>query len=86
MSEALQALLAYQQADQDGVMVLTSRQAIHEVAERYETLRRSLENHAVRSMGPRSPFWQCSYCQAIKQSPVAFKHKLECIMVSDEAS
>ena len=38
MSEAMKALLAYQQADEDGVMVLTSRQAIHEVAERYETL------------------------------------------------
>ncbi len=86
MSEALQALLAYQQADQDGVMVLTSRQAIHEVADRYETLRRTLEQHAVRSMGPRSPFWQCSYCQAVKQSPIAFKHKPECIMASDEAS
>ncbi len=29
----IQALLAYQQADEDGVMVLVSRQAIHEVAD-----------------------------------------------------
>lgn len=86
MSGALQALLAYQQADEDGVMVLTSRQAIHEVADSYETLRRTLEQHAVRSMGPRSPFWQCSYCQAVKQSPIAFKHKPGCIMAFDEAS
>ena len=80
MSEAMKALLAYQQADEDGVMVMTSRQAIHEVAERYETLRRTLEQHAVRLMGPRSQFWQCSYCQALSQTPIAFKHKPECIM------
>lgn len=49
-------------------------------AERYETLRRTLESHAVRLMGPRSPFWRCSYCQAMSQSPIAFKHKPECIM------
>jgi hypothetical protein len=80
MTEAVKALLAYQQADQDGVMVLTSRQAIHEVVDGYEKLRRTLEQHAVRSMGPRSPFWQCSYCQAMSQTPTAFKHKPECIM------
>jgi hypothetical protein len=43
MSEALQALLSYQQADEDGVMVLTSRQAIHEVADHLERLRTALE-------------------------------------------
>ena len=43
MSEAMQALLAYQQADEDGVMVLTSRQAIHEVAEQFSGLRHALE-------------------------------------------
>jgi hypothetical protein len=42
MSEALKALLAYQQADEDGVMVLTSRQAIHEVAKRYDRLLKKL--------------------------------------------
>lgn len=31
MSDAVKALLNYQQADEDGVMVLVSRQAIHEV-------------------------------------------------------
>lgn len=30
--KALDALLNYQQADMDGTMVLTSRQAIHEIA------------------------------------------------------
>ena len=80
MSDALKALLAYQQADEDGVMVLASRQAIHEVAESHDKLRRTLEQHAVRLMGPRSPFWQCSYCQALSQTPIAFKHKPECLM------
>ena len=30
---ALEALLSYSQADEDGIMVVTSRQAIHEVAD-----------------------------------------------------
>lgn len=79
-SSALQALLAYQQADQDGVMVLTSRQAIHEVAESYEKLRRTLEVHAVKNRG--GPFWRCEYCEAMSQTPIAFKHKPECLMAS----
>ncbi len=33
---AQEALLSYQQADQDGVMVLVSRQAIHEVLNEIE--------------------------------------------------
>jgi len=85
MSEAMQALLAYQQADEDGVMVLTSRQAIHEVAESHEKLRRTLEQRSVRLMGPRSPFWQCEYCQALSQTPIAFKHKPECLMAVSPA-
>ncbi len=40
---AIEALLSYQQADEDGVMVLTSRQAIHEVADQVESLRHALE-------------------------------------------
>lgn len=35
---AVKALLSYQQADMDGVMVLVSRQAIHEVVDRIEAL------------------------------------------------
>lgn len=80
MSEALKALLSYQQADEDGVMVLASRQAIHEVADHLEKLRRTLESRSVRLMGPRSPFWQCEYCQALSQTPLGFKHKPECLM------
>jgi hypothetical protein len=36
---ALKALLNYSQADQDGVMVLVSRQAIHEVSDEIARLR-----------------------------------------------
>lgn len=43
MSEALKALLDYQQADEDGVMVLVSRQAIHEVAEQLKCLNYKLQ-------------------------------------------
>lgn len=42
MIEAVKALLNYQQADEDGVMVLTSRQAIHEVVARIEQLEAAL--------------------------------------------
>lgn len=40
---AIDALLSYQQADEDGVMVLTSRQAIHEVVDQVESFRHILE-------------------------------------------
>lgn len=40
---ALKALLTYQQADENGVMVLASRQAIHEVADQVASLRHALE-------------------------------------------
>lgn len=38
-NEALEALLSYEQADLEGVMVLASRQAIHEVADELASLR-----------------------------------------------
>ena len=37
--KALEALLNYQQADEEGIMVLVSRQAIHEAADEIERLR-----------------------------------------------
>jgi hypothetical protein len=40
---ALEALLGYQQADEDGVMVLVSRQAIHEVANELKRARANAE-------------------------------------------
>ena len=44
--DALEALLNYQQADIDGVMVLTSRQAIHEVSDYVRaTLDRIIADH-----------------------------------------
>lgn len=38
IEDALMALMAYQQADEEGVMVLVSRQAIHEVHDEYRRL------------------------------------------------
>lgn len=41
--DALEALLNYEQADEDGVMVLVSRQAIHEIAAEIEQLRPAVD-------------------------------------------
>jgi hypothetical protein len=49
IDEAIEALLSYQQADMEGVMVLTSRQAIHEVADELKRLRGA----AQATTGPR---------------------------------
>lgn len=46
MIEAVKALLDYQQADEDGVMVLTSRQAIHETVAHIEKLEAALRPFA----------------------------------------
>lgn len=78
------ALRSYHQADEDGVMVLVCRQACDEGADQIDKLRRQLETHAVRSMGPRSPFWQCIYCSAMQQTPLLFKHAPECILFCDD--
>lgn len=42
-SPGFQALMNYQQADMDGIMVTTSRQAIHEVADEYVELLEALQ-------------------------------------------
>lgn len=55
---ALAALKNYEQADMDGVMVTTSRQAIHEVAEAAEKLSfivRHVELTASDALPPSSP-------------------------------
>lgn len=39
IDEAIEALLAYRQADMEGIEVLTSRQAIHEVADELRRMR-----------------------------------------------
>ncbi len=44
MTTALEALRAYQQADEDGVMVLVSRQACDECAAEIERLRADLQD------------------------------------------
>ena len=46
IDEAIEALLAYRQADMEGVMVLTSRQAIHEVADELKRLREPARSSA----------------------------------------
>lgn len=48
--------------------------------EHAETLRRTLEGHAVRLMGPNSPFWYCSYCGNAQTTPVHFEHKATCLL------
>ena len=44
--EALKSLMGYQQADMDGIMVLASRQAIHEVSDYIIKLEDALEKVA----------------------------------------
>lgn len=48
ISAAREALLNYQQADMDGIMVLTSRQAIYEVTDHIDAQAAKLEEQAER--------------------------------------
>lgn len=43
MSDAMKALMSYQQADEEGIMVLVSRQAIHEVADLHDAVKAESE-------------------------------------------
>lgn len=54
-------------------------------ARKTAVLRATLEGHAVALMGPRSPFWRCSFCEAMHTSPIQFKHKPDCILFVDSA-
>lgn len=54
-NRAVSALLAYQQADEEGVMVLVSRQAIHEVAEQHAERLDVLEK-VIAKYDPESTF------------------------------
>lgn len=47
---ALEALLAYTQADEDGTIVKVSRQAIHEVADELASLRHDIERAVQRNI------------------------------------
>lgn len=53
IDDAINALLAYQQADMEGTMVLTSRQAIHEVAN---------EIRRIRAVAQSPVVWRVRYC------------------------
>ena len=44
------------------------------------TLCRELEGFAIRPLGPHSPYFTCTYCKAMHQSPLAFQHTDSCIM------
>lgn len=48
-----------------------------------DRLKRELAARAIRTMGPRSPFWNCTICGAAHLTPADFKHKPEC-MLADE--
>lgn len=56
------------------------READAKLAARAPALRATLEGHAVRLIGPRSPYWRCSYCQAMQTSPISFPHKPDCLL------
>src|SRR5690348_2011487 len=47
------------------------------------TLKRELAARAIRTMGPRSPFWNCTMCGAAQQTPLCFKHKPECLLADE---
>lgn len=57
--KALEALLNYQQADEDGVMVLASRQAIHEVAARLAEADALIRGYGTAGFLERCELW-CS--------------------------
>lgn len=44
------------------------------------TLKRELAARVIRTMGPRSPYWNCTMCGAAQQTPLGFQHKPECIL------
>lgn len=62
-SGALKHLLQYQQADEEGIMVLTSRQAIHEVADDLQALQ--AENERLRE----AINWACGCGEATFDPP-----------------
>ena len=64
-NQALEALLAYQQADEGGVMVLVSRQAIHEVAARLAEAERERDE---------------AKAQAFMDTAVALKRRIELML------
>lgn len=68
---------------------VTERQAGNDMVDRLtaeiehsSTLRRELAARAIRTMGPRSPYWNCTLCGAAKQTPLCFEHKPECLLAT----
>ena len=60
---ALQALMEYQQADHDGIMVLTSRQAIHEVHD--ALIEREAELIYLRKHGHEGALWSANHSKDV---------------------
>lgn len=49
-------------------------------ADEIELLRAHLASRAIRTMGPRSPFWNCTICGAAHLTPMHFQHKPDCLL------
>lgn len=65
--------------DPDDDLSMMSRQFLR-ARERIDSLRTTLEGRSVVLMGPRSPYWQCQYCQVAKTSPLMFPHADKCLL------
>lgn len=76
MSRALDALLDYRQADEDGVMVLVSRKAVHEVSNEIGRLRKALRGLAMYSAG-RLPTKEDLESDAMKNAAAALNPEQE---------
>lgn len=50
------------------------------MSEEIARLKRELAARAIRTMGPRSPFWNCTVCGAAHLTPIMFKHKPDCLL------
>jgi hypothetical protein len=54
------------------------------MCDRCERLRRELEHRSVRSKGPYSPFFECTYCQSMSTNPFGVQHRPECILAPQQ--
>lgn len=85
---ALTALLNYQQADEDGVMVLVSRQAIHEVADEITRLRAEVGRFKEQVEHLCSyPLCDCRSEEClVLQGPIPGKNEREALLARAEAA
>lgn len=45
-----------------------------------DRLKLELASRAIRTMGPASPFWNCTICGAAYLTPIAFEHRPDCLL------